>query len=524
MASNGEDWRRGKNIVECNAYMLDNQIHTDVIFSVKSVQISAHRTIVISRSSVLEAKLSVRQPSEIILIDDVEPTIFKKMLRFIYCDHVDMEDEEASHLLNVSRSYKVWGLEKLCLDRMSTAITIHSVCYVLSNAENDQQLRQRCLDFIFRNPEPIMKSPSWIDLDSDSLKMIIKDDRFNVKEELIFESLQNWADKECWRENMTINRVNKNEMMRDVIQYIRFGLMDPKYIKETVKPFLSSDLYINVMEQLAEMGENTGNIRKKRGLGTTTDDTNAVSSTQTPAAPSTSNRVFNSGETSNFSSMIHPVHAPGGTRVLHPRPNPTEQTAQSSPPVNMEVTDCVSPVEAVGRCSMGHRDRIRLGYFIQRDQRIIVERFESTQSGKAYQRNNKDGISFISSKNLKLHGILVYGSHQKPGTYKIELEIFKDNRTSGNELQRVHGLQTSMNTDGATKVYELKIQPPVSVNAQTVYTIRALIKGQASYYGVSGQHTVLKNGLSVNFVTDNACLNLTSTEIGQFPGFIFEEM
>lgn len=84
MASSGEDWRKGKNIVECNRYMLDNQIHTDVIFSVKSTQIMAHRVILISRSPVLEAKLSVRQPSEIIQIDHIEPNVFKKMLRYFY--------------------------------------------------------------------------------------------------------------------------------------------------------------------------------------------------------------------------------------------------------------------------------------------------------------------------------------------------------------------------------------------------------------------------------------------------------
>lgn len=440
---------------------------------------------------------------------------------------MDIENDEAAGLLYASRAYKLQGLENICLQRMSTAITLDSVCIVLNNAENDLQLRQRCLDYIFQQPERIMKSVSWIDLERDSLKMIIKDDRFNAKEELIFEALINWSDKECWRENLTINRVNQNDMISDILEYIRFGLMDPKYIKEKVKPFLSSDLYINVMEQLAEMGDNSSRIRKKRGQATTSEDTNAVSSTQTQQTPSSSSsgRVFDAGgQSSNLSSMIHPSHTPANTRVLHPRPNPTEQTTPTTQRTNPERTDCVRPVETVQRFSMEHRERVRLGYFIQRDQRIIVERFESTQSGKAYQRDNKDGISFIASKKLKLHGILIYGSHQKPGSYKIELEIFKDTGTRGNDLQQVFSCRTDMATDGATKVYELEISPPVNVNAQTVYTIRALIKGQASFYGVKGQHTVLKNGLSVNFVTDNTCLNLTSTDIGQFPGFIFEEM
>ena len=81
MAAAGEDWRNGKSLIECNRYMLENELHTDVTFCLRSNLILAHRTILMSRSQVFESMLTGQPATKMFLITDVEPDDFKEMLR-----------------------------------------------------------------------------------------------------------------------------------------------------------------------------------------------------------------------------------------------------------------------------------------------------------------------------------------------------------------------------------------------------------------------------------------------------------
>lgn len=80
------DWRSGKNVAQCNRYMLENEINCDIIFIVGTgedkQQISAHKYMLISRSEVFEAMLVglLHEQSNIIQIPDVSPLAFRKLL------------------------------------------------------------------------------------------------------------------------------------------------------------------------------------------------------------------------------------------------------------------------------------------------------------------------------------------------------------------------------------------------------------------------------------------------------------
>src|SRR6218665_2915244 len=86
-------WQTTKTVLECNRYMLDNEIETDVCFEFPSedgnaVCIQAHRYMLISRSPVLwtmhhgEFPKRARKDTKII-VDDIHPDVFKEMLRSV---------------------------------------------------------------------------------------------------------------------------------------------------------------------------------------------------------------------------------------------------------------------------------------------------------------------------------------------------------------------------------------------------------------------------------------------------------
>ena len=116
------DWQYGKTLAECNKYMLDYQLATDIGFQVGSrgqarSLVRAHRYVLISRSAVFTRLLqqnnaidkdllpapSVDQrnvsvisghPMQTIDIPDMDPAVFKQLLKF---EHIYFIFRPANH-------------------------------------------------------------------------------------------------------------------------------------------------------------------------------------------------------------------------------------------------------------------------------------------------------------------------------------------------------------------------------------------------------------------------------------------
>ena len=83
-------WQVGKTLSQSNAYMFDNEVACDIKFAVRTsdgatVSIPAHKYMLMSRSPVFEAMLcgpgEYREQGEDVIITDIEPDVFKAVLR-----------------------------------------------------------------------------------------------------------------------------------------------------------------------------------------------------------------------------------------------------------------------------------------------------------------------------------------------------------------------------------------------------------------------------------------------------------
>ena len=93
MAQRGDtDWQKNKSVLECNRYMFESTIASDVVFRVHSpdgatVDIPAHKYVLIARSPVFEALFcgGFSDPSSAdcgkVEISDVEPEAFRELLK-----------------------------------------------------------------------------------------------------------------------------------------------------------------------------------------------------------------------------------------------------------------------------------------------------------------------------------------------------------------------------------------------------------------------------------------------------------
>ncbi|KAG2582536.1 hypothetical protein PVAP13_6KG183900 [Panicum virgatum] len=149
------------NITEQLGNLLDSEEATDVTFCVGGETCAAHRVLLATRSPVFKAQLygPMREAKEqLVIIEDMQPAVFRALLRFIYTDSFpDMDDLEGGanremirHLLVAADRYAVDRLKLVCQSILCKNIDVETVSDTLALAyqHNCDSLKDICLEFI----------------------------------------------------------------------------------------------------------------------------------------------------------------------------------------------------------------------------------------------------------------------------------------------------------------------------------------------------------------------------------------
>lgn len=122
------------------------------IFPSTNVKIKAHKFLLMLNSPVFESMLFSDMAQSEILIEDIEPAIFEKFLKYIYTSGIQLENmAEAWNLFYVSQKYFLPDLKNECLQFIKTNLTISNLlmCYEYSTLYGQDKLSQECLDDIW---------------------------------------------------------------------------------------------------------------------------------------------------------------------------------------------------------------------------------------------------------------------------------------------------------------------------------------------------------------------------------------
>ncbi|XP_042434172.1 BTB/POZ and MATH domain-containing protein 3-like isoform X2 [Zingiber officinale] len=150
---------------QCLKELLKSGIGSDIVFQVGDETFQAHKQILAARSPVFNAQFFglIGNPDvDRVIVDDVEPPVFKAMLIFIYSDELpDVHELIGSvsmststiiiqHLLAAADRYGLERLSLLCEAKLCEGITADTVATTLALAEQHQcvQLKNVCLKFI----------------------------------------------------------------------------------------------------------------------------------------------------------------------------------------------------------------------------------------------------------------------------------------------------------------------------------------------------------------------------------------
>ncbi|XP_049366475.1 BTB/POZ and MATH domain-containing protein 3 isoform X1 [Solanum verrucosum] len=159
-------------------YLLDAELGCDIVFWVGEEAFKGHKLILAARSPVFRAQffgLLGNPKTDELEIEDIEPSVFKAMLQYIYSDELpDLIEITGStstctstivmqHLLAAADRFGLDRLKELCEAKLCEEVNVDTVATTLSLAEQHRcpQLKAICLKFAATNLGVVMQKDGF---------------------------------------------------------------------------------------------------------------------------------------------------------------------------------------------------------------------------------------------------------------------------------------------------------------------------------------------------------------------------
>ncbi|KAL3083680.1 hypothetical protein niasHT_036808 [Heterodera trifolii] len=217
--------------------MLSTGEYADVNFLVgdgdEKELVPAHKLILEKASDVFEAMFRFDAKNakaenasanccSVVEMPDVEPAAFKLMLSFIYADDLsELNGDNAMAVLYAAKKYNIPGLADQCLDVPISNLRNVFFAYALTRLFDLEDYVQRCLDYIDKNADDLLKSEEFLQIDQKLLCEILERDKLQISGEI-----------SIW------NAVkNRRQMLGPALNKIRFPLVQKMEFSEKIVPF-----------------------------------------------------------------------------------------------------------------------------------------------------------------------------------------------------------------------------------------------------------------------------------------------
>ncbi|KAI6205722.1 BTB/POZ domain-containing protein 2 [Aphelenchoides besseyi] len=172
-------------------------------------------------------------PIEHIVVPDIAPSTFRKLINFIYNDFDPKVAEVMNKLLVIvekkflAKKYAIDTLTSECVRYLLSGLNPSNAICLLNEARmfNEERLTEACLKVIDKNTDVAMEHIN--EADHDTLMELLKRTQLDPSSELVlFEAALNYARAECERQQLKETTENLRKVLGSAFQLIRFPLMN----------------------------------------------------------------------------------------------------------------------------------------------------------------------------------------------------------------------------------------------------------------------------------------------------------
>ena len=216
---------------ERNKVMCNNALMADCYFNVNGKKFPAHKYVLATGSTVFYAMFYggyVETNTEAIDVPDVDPDAFMIMLKYLYCDEIDLSPDNVLATLYAAKKYLVPALTRACVLFLEQSLTAQNACLLLSQARlfSEPALVQRAWEVIDAQAEFALTSDAFADIDFDTLISILLRETLNCKETVVYNAANLWAKAECARKDLDpCVPENRKSVLGKALHKIRFPAM-----------------------------------------------------------------------------------------------------------------------------------------------------------------------------------------------------------------------------------------------------------------------------------------------------------
>uniref|UniRef100_A0A915LJ32 BTB domain-containing protein n=1 Tax=Meloidogyne javanica TaxID=6303 RepID=A0A915LJ32_MELJA len=183
---------------------------------------------------------------------DVERESFEALLTYLYTDNTQttINKDSVMSILYTAKKYAIPGLESACISFLETCLTCENAFMLLAKARfyDEERLAKQCLEIIDEDAQEALKADEFVNIDHETLCLVLKRNTLRVKELTLFNAVKRWAIEACRVEDLHPTPENQRKVLGSALNLIRFPLMNPSDFAKHVAPttLLTSEEMVNI--------------------------------------------------------------------------------------------------------------------------------------------------------------------------------------------------------------------------------------------------------------------------------------
>lgn len=241
------DWQSMKETVrDRTAFMFNNPLMSDVKFVVSDseaiepdsteIHIPVHKFVLAISSPVFYAMFygEMAEKKKEIELPDTNSASLLELLRFIYCDEVNLTSGNILGVMYLAKKYMVASLAQSCSSFLANSMNAKNVCEILMEARKfeEEDLERQCWELIVSNTRDCLATSSFQNLDHETVKRLLKQDTLTIDECTLFQAVLRWVKPRC----SEVTGPQMRSVLGDAIYDIRFPSMVQEEFAEHVVP------------------------------------------------------------------------------------------------------------------------------------------------------------------------------------------------------------------------------------------------------------------------------------------------
>ena len=218
--------------------MLNNDLFSDVKFVVRQSDgeseskqvIPAHKFVLSIGSPVFEAMFygELAETRDSIELPDREYESLLELLRYMYCDEVNLSGSNVMGVLYLAKKYMVPSLAGKCTKYLQSNLDPSNVFSILPSAQkyDEKNLVERCWEVIDNQTDAAVKSDGFATIERPLLEALVERETLEIAEVELFNGVVKWATNESVKRGIVADGKEKRRILGErIVKAIRFPLM-----------------------------------------------------------------------------------------------------------------------------------------------------------------------------------------------------------------------------------------------------------------------------------------------------------